>query len=258
MSELAVVNNNLAPVIEFSRDQVELIKTVVAKDASDDELKLFLYTAKRTGLDPLARQIHFVKRKGQMAIQTAIDGYRVIADRTGQLAGIDDAVYDSEDVDHPNKASVTVYKMIAGQRCGFTGTARWSEYYPGDAQGFMWKKMPYLMLAKCAEALALRKAFPADLSGIYTDDEMQQADRQENNTPPPSQSKSNSKKKEYVCSECGSIITQAVAAFSEKKLGKALCMDCQKKPDDAIEVTDFEKEILAEHDKYAGTPFEGK
>lgn len=185
---------------------VELVKRTIAKDATDDELKLFLYTAQRTGLDPLTRQIHFVKRKNKkydpatrtwgeettMTIQTGIDGYRAIAERSGSLAGIDDAIYDSEDGEHPKKASVTVHRIINGIRCPFTATARWTEYaqiyekdeYINDKKtgkkistlGPMWKKMPYLMLAKCAEALALRKAFPNDLTGIYTNEEMQQAD----------------------------------------------------------------------------------
>lgn len=159
---------------QLSAEQIELIKTTIAKDASDDELKLFIYTASRVGLDPLAKQIHFVKRGGQMTIQTGIDGYRAIAERTGTLAGIDDAIFDSETALHPNKASVTVYRMVAGQRVGFTASARWVEY--SQPQGFMWKKMPYLMLGKCAESLALRKAFPNDLSGLYTNEEMAQAD----------------------------------------------------------------------------------
>jgi phage recombination protein Bet len=180
----------------FSEAQVDLIKSVIAVGATDDELKLFLYTAKRTGLDPLTKQIHFVKREvnkklpngawvkeGQMTVQTGIDGYRAIAERTGNLAGISDAVYDSEDGEYPKKATVTVYKMLSsGQRVEYTSSARWSEYaqtYTRNGEtvvGPMWKKMPYLMLAKCAEALALRKAFPNDLSGLYTTEEMQQAD----------------------------------------------------------------------------------
>lgn len=185
---------------------IDLIKQTVAKDTTDAQLKLFLYTAQRTGLDPLTRQIHCVMRNTKkydqntrtwieepvMTIQTGIDGYRAIAERSGSLAGIDDAIYDSEDSEHPKKASVTVYRIINGIRCPFTATARWLEYaqiYEKDEYidnrktgkkitvlGPMWKKMPYLMLAKCAEALALRKAFPNDLTGLYTNEEMAQAD----------------------------------------------------------------------------------
>jgi phage recombination protein Bet len=164
---------------EFSREKIELIKRTIAVGASDDELELFLYTAKRTGLDPLARQIYAIKRGGKMTIQTAIDGYRVIADRTGKLAGISDPTYVvDEGTKFPASACVTVKKVVGWtptsmEVAEFTATARWTEY---NAGGPMWQKMPFLMLGKCAEALALRKAFPADLSGLYTTEEMAQAD----------------------------------------------------------------------------------
>ena len=168
--------------------QVRLIKATVAKGASDDELKLFLAIAKRSGLDPFTRQIHFVKRNQYDpvtrqstqvgTIQTGIDGYRAIAERSGTLAGIDDAIFE-ELGELPVKASVTVYRLIGGHRAPFTASARFSEYAQrrkdGQLSG-MWARMPYLMLAKCAECLALRKAFPNDLSGLYTHEEMQQAD----------------------------------------------------------------------------------
>ena len=169
----------------YSDEKIALIKQTVAVGATDLELQLFLYTAKRTGLDPLTRQIYAIKRwnsqagKETMTIQTGIDGYRLIADRTNKLAGIADAVFDTEADAHPGKATVTVTKMIDGVKCEFTASARWSEYVQTKKDGnptAMWVKMPYLMLGKCAEALALRKAFPADLSGVYTFEEMSQAD----------------------------------------------------------------------------------
>jgi len=128
------------------------------------------------------KQIHAVKRwnaklgRDEMTVQVGIDGYRLIADRTGLYAGNDEAIFDREP--KPTKATVTVYKIVQGQRCAFTATARWSEYYPGDKQGFMWNKMPCVMLGKVAETLALRKAFPAELSGLYTQEEMDQADKE--------------------------------------------------------------------------------
>lgn len=159
----------------FSPEQVDLIKKTVALGSTTDELKLFLTVAKRSGLDPFTKQIHFVKRGGRVTIQTGIDGYRAIAERTGTLAGIDDAIFDTEAESHPNKASVTVYRVVGGMKVPFTASARWSEYVPQSGQDFMWKKMPYLMLGKVAESLALRKAFPNDLSGLYTNEEMAQA-----------------------------------------------------------------------------------
>lgn len=175
------MDNRTRPTTDYShkppvtQDQLELIKNTVAVGATADELKLFMIIANRTGLDPFTRQIHFVKRGGRATIQTGIDGYRAIAERTGQLAGIEDPVYDTEGEQHPNKATVTVHRIVGGQRVPFTASARWSEYVPQQGQDFMWRKMPYLMLGKVAESLALRKAFPNDLSGLYTDEEMQQA-----------------------------------------------------------------------------------
>lgn len=161
--------------------KIDLIRRTVAAGATNDELQLFFHQARRAGLDPLAKQIYYVKRKGKGVIQVGIDGLRLIADRTGKYAGSDDAMFDgTNERGFPVKATVTVYKMVQGQRCPFSATARWDEYFPGEDQGFQWRKMPHAMLSKCAEALALRKAFPADTSGLYIHEEMDQAD-----APPP-------------------------------------------------------------------------
>lgn len=175
MSTSLVPKPQVLPIsAEFDQEKVDLIKRTVAAGASNDELALFLHQCRKTGLDPLARQIYFVKRQGKGTIQTGIDGYRLVADRTGAYAGNDDPEFDDAE-GLPKWARVTVWKMVVGQRCPFTATARWTQYYPGDQQGWAWKKMPHLMLGKCAEALALRKAFPAELSGVYTTEEMAQA-----------------------------------------------------------------------------------
>jgi len=171
MTKEITTYNNITP------DQVTLIKSQIAVGATDDELKLFLHVADKSGLDPLSRQIYFIKRSGKMTIQTGIDGFRAVADRTGQYIGSSDAIFE-EISNNPVKATVTVNKVVQGVIGNFTATARWSEYYPGKSQGFMWDKMPHTMLGKCAEALALRKAFPAQLSGLYTGDEMDQAGKE--------------------------------------------------------------------------------
>lgn len=166
----------------FDAAQVNLIKRTIAKDCTNDELALFLEVCRSSGLDPFRRQIYAIVRgsgdKRQMSIQTGIDGYRLLAARTGDLAGIDDPVYDAEETEHPAWARVTVWRWSHDQRVPYTATARWKEYaavYDGKPSG-KWRDMPYLMLGKCAEALALRRAFPAELSGVYTPDEMAQAD----------------------------------------------------------------------------------
>lgn len=161
--------------ISFTDDQVALIKKQIAPKATDDELKLFLYQAKRTGLDPLTRQIYCIHRGGKMGIQTSIDGFRVIAERSGDYGGQDEPEF----VEMDGKLTcckIKVYKFRGEIRYqASVGVAYWDEYFPQD-NNFMWKKMPHTMLSKVAEALALRKAYPQDLSGLYTNDEMQQAD----------------------------------------------------------------------------------
>lgn len=147
---------------------------------TDIEMDVFMGAAHRYGLNPLANQIYPQVRTDRktgertMVIATGIDGYRTLADRTGCYAGNDDPVFDDPD-GLPKKATVTVYKVVGGVRCPFSATARWEQYVPGENMAFMWRKMPHLMLGKVAEALALRKAFPAAMSGIYTTEEMEQA-----------------------------------------------------------------------------------
>jgi phage recombination protein Bet len=170
------MSTEVAVMQEMGNDKLELIKKTVAKGATDLELELFLHACKRTGLDPLMKQIYCIKRGDKMAMQTGIDGYRLIADRTGKYAGSDEPQYVLADDGWPEVASVTVTKMVDGVPCKFSASARWKEYCQESSP--MWKKMPFLMLGKCAEALALRKAFPAELSGVYTHEEMMQADEE--------------------------------------------------------------------------------
>jgi phage recombination protein Bet len=182
-AEILRINPAVAELPEWE-SKIDLIRRTVAAGATADELELFFHQARRAGLDPLAKQIYFVKRQGKGVVQVGIDGLRLIADRTGQYAGSDDAEFAApNERGFPSAAKVTVYKMVQGQRCPFGATARWEEYFPGDAQGFQWKRMPHAMLAKCAEALALRKAFPADMSGLYVHEEMEQAERSDAPTP---------------------------------------------------------------------------
>jgi phage recombination protein Bet len=157
------------------------------KDATRGEQLLFLHTIQKTGLDPAARQIYMVPRRDKRSgrdkytIQTGIDGYRLIADRTSLYAGSEEAWQDGQGR-FPLCATVTVWKIVQGNLRPFKATAHWDEYvqtYGADATPVqMWSKMPRLMLSKCAEALALRKAFPQELSGVYTAEEMAQADNQ--------------------------------------------------------------------------------
>ena len=186
----------------FTPDQVELVKRTIAKGASNDELKMFLYQCNRTGLDPFARQIYCVQRQEKdretgawgkkMTTQVSIDGFRLVAQRSNEYAGQTAAQWCGKDgkwtdvwtLNEPPFASrVGVYRK--GFVEALFAVARFDSYAQRKADGSltaMWAKMPDLMIAKCAEALALRKAFPQELSGLYTSDEMAQADT---TLPPP-------------------------------------------------------------------------
>lgn len=168
----------------FTTKQVAALRQLGVEKVNESDLAVFFHQCVRTGLDPFAKQVYLVGRWDGRAqttkytIQTGIDGYRLIADRTGAYAGSDESWVEGPN-GLPTSATVTVYKAIAGNVRGFTATAHWSEYCQTTKDGRpmgLWAKMPHRMLAKCAEALALRKAFPQDLAGVYTSEEMSQAD----------------------------------------------------------------------------------
>ena len=158
-----------------SKKEFELIKRTVAKGATNEELHLFNYDCRRRGVSPLDGLIYFTKVNGKYTPITSIDFLRSQAASTGEYAGNTDAIFSDDEDGHPLSATVTVCRLVQGQRCDFTATARFSEYLP-RAGSHMWEKMPRTMVAKCAEALALRKGFPQETSGLYTADEMEQAE----------------------------------------------------------------------------------
>jgi phage recombination protein Bet len=168
---------------QFNDEQLKLIHSVVARGTSMEQFKFFIEVCKHYGLNPIARQIYAVVRKEQLTIQTSIDGFRLMAERTGKYAGQigpewcgKDGVWRDVWLEDAPPAASRVGIIRRDFDKPVWGVARYSSYVQGSP---LWTKMPDTMLAKCAESLAFRKAFPAEMSGIYTHEEMAQADREE-------------------------------------------------------------------------------
>lgn len=182
-NELLIQNHN--SMIEFTNEKLQLIKDTICKGSSNEEFQLFIHACQRTGLDPLMRQVHAVKRwdsnlkRESMTIQTGIDGYRLIADRSGNYAPGKEPTFSYDKDGHLFSSTAYVKKRTPdGTWHEVSASAFYSEYAAMTRDGkpnTMWATKGHIMLSKCAEALALRKAFPAELSGIYTKEEMEQA-----------------------------------------------------------------------------------
>lgn len=171
---------------EPNEEQRRMIRATYANGASDDEFQVLMEIARARNLNPLLRQIHFVSRwqpgGNVWAPQVSIDGLRAIAERTGLYAGQDKPVYTENPDGSLLCCEVAVYRKDWTRPVW--GVAYWNEYVQmtrdrttgKERPAAMWAKMPRVMLAKVAESIALRKAFPEDAGGLYTDDEMGQAD----------------------------------------------------------------------------------
>ena len=185
MSETSLQTRDEMSVLQWTAEELEICRLTIACDLTDNEFTFFIKVCKFVQLNPFLKQIYPMVYGKKLTLLTSIDGYRLIANRSGMAAGIDDAVFDEgltryqhikEKRGHPETATVTVYKLMGGQRMPYTATAEWDFYKPDAGNDFMWTKgNGYTMLAKCAEALALRKAFPAEMGGVLTREEMQQA-----------------------------------------------------------------------------------
>jgi phage recombination protein Bet len=176
------------------------------KDATNADLAVFMHYCQKTGLDPFSRQIYMIMRRvkdgdqwvAKQTIQVGIDGFRVIRDRvaarTGSTVEYEDTIwYDSLGQETgvwlhdepPAACKVTVIRD--GRR--FPGVVRTAAYAATNKQGDMisqWRTQPDHMIEKCAEAFALRRAFPHDLGGIYVEEEIPAG---EHDAPPPAQAR---------------------------------------------------------------------
>jgi len=195
MNKIATISNQLENTNQyFTQKQMDILKNSICKGVSNEEFEIFLMACKKTQLDPFMRQIYAVKRKSKkpdgswgetMTIQTGIDGYRLIAERTERYAPGQEPFYNYDEKGNLVSATAYVKKQTKdGTWHVISANAHIDEYcqtivdrQTGEKKpSGMWSNMPRTMLSKCAEAQALRKAFPAEMSGVYTKEEMQQAD----------------------------------------------------------------------------------
>jgi phage recombination protein Bet len=188
-----------ADVSAWTADQRDLIKRTVAKDASDDELQMFLHVARVSELDPLLKQIHFTKMGGRIAFIADVNGLQARASRAPDFEGIACAVvYEKDDflmdqktgevVKHVNNPFNTSSKPVGAwavvRRAGklpFVSCVRFTEYdNPSNA---LWKSKPSVMVLKCAKSTALRLAYPEKFSGVYDEAELGKEERELNPAP---------------------------------------------------------------------------
>lgn len=182
-SDLVIASNQTF----WTDHQIAALRQLGVDRASNADLAVYFHQATRTGLDPFARQIYMINRKGKQTIQTGIDGFRLIGrravDKSGETLAIEethwcgaDGVWTDVWLSGEAPAAAKVAIIRDGGR--FPAIALFGEYVARKADGEitqMWLDKPAGQLAKCCEALAWRKAFPQDLSGIYTTDEMAQS-----------------------------------------------------------------------------------
>jgi phage recombination protein Bet len=161
----------------YAREQIDTLKRTVAKGASDADLALFLEFCRARSLDPFTKQVHWT----QQGIICGIDGFRAIADRTGAYVP-GPTTYETDEKGALVAAHVTVRKHVAGQWFDICESAYLSEY---QGRSPIWRDKPRVMLAKCAESRALRRAFPSQLSGMYAPEEMDRAAEPRDVTPAP-------------------------------------------------------------------------
>jgi phage recombination protein Bet len=230
----------------LTEQQIELLKSVMV-GATDDEVAIFAHVCNRTGLDPFARQIYPVKRRTQVdgqwverwVFQVSIDGFRLIAHRTHLYDGqLEPVFYDPGEnertiwLDTKPPVACKVGVRRKGVAEPLFATVLWREYVQTTQQGGptkMWRDKPTVMLAKCAEAAALRKAFPQELSGLYVHEELMRDDPTDEVPPPKPIAQARAKVAEAAAEILNDgDVTLNFGRFANRKASTLTLEECEK------------------------------
>lgn len=183
--------NELAIRKEYAPEVWNTLKESIYPGASDNSVIMVLNYCKSMKLDPIMKPVHIVPMNGKDVVMPGVALYRILAARSGNYAGMSEPEYgqDVEEiftdkynkqhkVKYPEWCKITVKKLLNGTVIEFVAKEYWKENYAtmgrdSTCPNSMWEKRPYGQLAKCAEAQALRKAFPEVLGGMVTSEEME-------------------------------------------------------------------------------------
>lgn len=170
-TELQIIDTSM-----LSKEQMDALKLAVlgsGQTCTAVELELCIAICNQVGLSPFSSHVCIIK--GRTAFR--IDGLRSLAERTGQYRGQTPTYFLTEAgewVDAWVSATPPLAAKVGIYRAGFVeplfGVASFKEF---DKKVQNWGTMPSHMIAKCAEAIALRKAFPLQLGGLYSIEEME-------------------------------------------------------------------------------------
>lgn len=160
---------------DYSKSEQSALATEICRDAPPEKIDYYLRVCAAWELDPFSGLLYLQKRtsqgKDKWSVIPTVDGSRLRAAKSGSYAGSDEPEFDSEDGPTPKWCRVTVWRVVKGERFGFTAKCRWAEFKPAAPNDFQWKAKPYHMLAKCTEVQALRKAFPESVPASGEDEE---------------------------------------------------------------------------------------
>lgn len=157
--------------VHFDERQRQIILDTCFNGAKPKEAQALMAIAEARGMNPLRQECWFVERGGKWAVQASIDWFRMRAEATGEYMGQDEPEYEYNKDGSIKLARVRMYRK--GWERPIVGIAHFSEFNAGSPT---WKKMPHVMIAKCAEAIAFRKGFPAHFAKVYIAEEMDQAE----------------------------------------------------------------------------------